>query len=181
MVNKHFFILFLSVFLCVSCVKDLDFNQVEDIELTPTMLAALVNIDIKQSSIVNAIGVENTEFVDVSRFDIFSNSVFEKVERMVVNFDITNPFNRNFTLLLTFYDDNDAVTYQFPLITIPKDVANYEFSHEIIIANSSSILSSKKLNSTIKLLPSMDGTIIDINDNKTFKINSSGIFYFKIN
>ncbi|WP_157578111.1 hypothetical protein, partial [Tenacibaculum ovolyticum] len=80
-------------------MKDLDFNQVEDIELTPTMLAALVNIDIKQSSIVNAIGVENTEFVDVSRFDIFSNSVFEKVERMVVNFDITNPFNRNFTLL----------------------------------------------------------------------------------
>jgi hypothetical protein len=157
MANKHFFILILCVFLFGSCVKDLDFNQAENIELTPTVVAALVNIDIKQTSIVSAIGVENTEFIDESRFDVFSNSVFEKVERMVVDFDITNPFNRSFTLLLTFYDDNSTVTYQFPLITIPKDVANYEFSHEIIIANSSSILSSKKLNSTIKLLPSLDG------------------------
>ncbi|PKH52782.1 hypothetical protein CXF68_19695 [Tenacibaculum sp. Bg11-29] len=181
MANKHVFILILSVFLYSSCVKDLDFKQAENIELTPTMVAALVNIDIKQTSIVNAIGVENTEFVDVSRFDIFSNSVFEKVERMVVHFDITNPFNRNFTLLLTFYDDNSTVTYQFPLITIPDDIVNYKFSHEIIIANSPLILNSKELNSTIQLLPSLDGTIINVNDNKTFKINSSGVFYFKIN
>ena len=181
MVNKHVFIFVFGILLCSSCVKNIDFEQAESIELTPTVVAALVNIDIKQTTIVNTSGIENTEFIDVSRFDVFSNSTFDKVEKMVVNFEIANPFDRSFTLLLLFFDDNDTVTYQFPLISIPENVVNYKFAHEIIIANSPLILGSKNLNTTIRLLPSLDGSIVDINDNKILKITSSGTFYLKLN
>jgi len=181
MINKHVFTFVFSVLLCGSCVKDIDFKQAEKLELTPTIVAALVNINVKQTAIVSVSGIEKDEFIDISRSDVFSNSTFDKVEKVVVNFEITNPFNRRFTLLLFFFDDIDTVTYQFPLITVPENIDNYKFSHEIIIANSPLIVNSKNLNTTIRLLPSLDGSIIDVNDNKTFKINSSGIFYLKIN
>lgn len=181
MMKKHIFLLVISIIIQISCVKDIDFNQVEDLELTPTLVAALVNTKIKQTSMVNSSGVEQTVFKDVSRFDVFSTSTFKKVQKMVVNFEVTNPFNRRFTLLLTFLDDNSVITYQFPLLTAPENVVNHKFSHEIIIANSPSILNSKNLDATIRLLPSSDGSIININEDKTFKFTSSGTFFLKIN
>ena len=180
LMTKHFFFLVFSLFLCVSCIKDIDLKQAENLEFTPTLVAALVNTNIKQTSMVNSLGIEQTEFKDVSRFDVFSTSAFNKVQKMVVNFEVTNPFNRQFTLLLTFFDDNSVITYQFPLLIAPENVINHKFSHEIVIANFPSILNSKNLDTTIRLLPSSDGSIININEDKTFKFISSGTFYLKI-
>jgi hypothetical protein len=180
MTKKYVFFILFSLFLCSSCIKNLDFKQAESLELTPTLVAALVNTNIKQTSMVNSSGVEETEFKDVSRFDVFSTSTFKKVEKIVIDFEVTNPFNRQFTLLLTFFDDNSTITYQFPLLTVTENVVNHKISHEIIIADSPSILNSKNLDTTIQLLPSSDGSIIDINEDKTFKFISSGTFYLKI-
>ncbi len=179
--TRKLFLLLISVVINSSCVKDIDFNQAENLELTPTFIAAMVNTTINQTQIINSSGIEINEFKDISRFDVFSSSAFEKVEKMMLNFEVSNPFDRIFTIALVFFDDNANVTYQFPLITIPENVNNYKFSHEIIIANSPSILRSKNLNTTINLLPSSDGSIININEDKIFKFTSSGTFFLKIN
>ncbi len=180
MMKKNIFLLIIYTTIYSSCVKDVDFNQIEDLKLKPTFVSALANTTLKQTAIINSSGVEINQFKDVSRFDVFSNSVFEKVEKLIVNFEINNQFDRDFTIALTFFDDNATLTYQFPLISVSENVENYKYSHEIIITDSPQILESKNLDVTVNLLPSTDGSIIDINEDKSFTFNSSGTFFLKI-
>lgn len=180
MIKKYFFLIILGFFLCNSCVKDIDFEQTKNVELTPTLTVALINGKIEETSIINSSGVEETEFKDVSILDVFSSSEFQKVKKIIVDFEFINSFDRRFTLLFTFLDDRSFVTYQLPLITVPENAVGYKFSHEIIIENSPLILDSKNLEFTVRLLPSSDGSMIDMDEKNVFKFVSSGTFHLKI-
>lgn len=166
-----------------SCVKELDFNQADQLELTPAYSVSLVNFEVPQTLLINPVtGVEQVSITDKSDFLVFNNSVAqENLDRVVFNIEISNPFDRDFNLTLRLLDENDVETYQ-PIV-LNVEANNTDFKHEevILLANNSDVLNSEQIETTIELTPSNGGSMIDINDPKILTFKSAGTFYFRIN
>ncbi|UTD16475.1 hypothetical protein HER15_13750 [Tenacibaculum mesophilum] len=177
---KHFFILFVLI-THMSCIKDIDFSQAEDIEITPVIVASLVYANLDQTSLVTPTGIEIARIREVSRLEVFNNEGAEDLNKIELNFEINNPFDRNFKLNFNFLDENNAVTYRVTSINIPKNTQTFNFQEVIDVLSNSSILNSTKIELILELLPSSDGTVIDINEPKKFTFKSAGTLYFKIN
>lgn len=178
---KLFKIILLAVLLAfTSCVKDLDFNQVNELELTPSYTTSLVNFSVPQTVFLDPI--TGVEVAKTSSKIIFSaiEKIEEKhkkyLERVTVEFDIENPFDRNFQLDFKFVDKNGSQTYDFPVLDIQPN-STYETPHEINLINHPNLLNSVEAEITITLMP---GTTIDQTIPKVFKFKSAGIFNFRI-
>ncbi|AZJ33828.1 MULTISPECIES: hypothetical protein [Tenacibaculum] len=165
----------------MSCIKDIDFSQAEDIEITPVIVASLVYANLDQTSLVTPTGIEIARIREVSRLEVFNNEGAEDLNKIELNFEINNPFDRNFKLNFNFLDENNAVTYRVTSINIPKNTQAFNFQEVIDVLSNSSILNSTKIELILELLPSSDGTVIDINEPKKFTFKSAGTLYFKIN
>ena len=164
-----------------SCIEELDFDQVEDIKLTPTYTVSLIYSNLPQTFLVSPTGVELEKVSDVTEINIFGNSTADRLTKIDLEFEITNPFDRRFTLDFKFLNGNSVETHTIPTIQVEENVSNFKVREEILLTQNSSILDSKKIEITLKLLPSTDGSIIDINDNKSFIFQSAGTFYFGMN
>lgn len=172
---------FFAIFSFFSCVKDIDFDQADDLELTPTYVASLIFTELDQTSFVTPGGTEITQFRDVTNIEFFNESVSDELEKLVLDFEITNPFDRRFTLDFRFLNDTDTEVYRIPRILINENVTKLQVQEEIVLATNRSILNATKIEITLELLPSSDGSVIDFNEKKTFIFKSAGTFYFRIN
>ena len=172
---------FCTVFFFFSCVKDIDFNQADDLELTPAYVASLIFTELDQTSFVTPVGTEITRITDITNIEIFEGSMINELEKLILDFEITNSFNRKFTLDFRFLDNNNSETYRIPRILINESVNKFQVKEEIVLATNQNILNSKKIEITLELLPSSDGSIIDINEKKTLIFKSAGTFYLRIN
>ncbi|WP_143569771.1 hypothetical protein [Tenacibaculum agarivorans] len=181
--RKLYTMLMLS-FLCVniSCVKDVDFNQADQLVLTPTLDVSLVNSSITQNDLVVG-GVElSTPLRDSSSITLLNSSVArENLERVVLRFEIENEFSRSFRIVFTFFDQSDMATINPIVLNVGANQTNFTQEEEIIIASNSDFLNSTRVEVSLELLPSTDGSVLDANDPRTFTFKSSGTIYFRTN
>lgn len=170
------------VLLFSSCVKGLDFSQAEDLSAKPIIETSLVYFTLNQINffdLVNSVEVV-TPINDTSGFTVFNSKfVQENLIRAELNFEISNQFNREFTVNITFLDDNDIETHKFKSIVVDENNQNFKHIERIHIAGNTQFLSSKKIRVSIALSPSSDGSIIDPNTEQKLEFKSSGIFYLK--
>lgn len=174
------FIVCLTLVFFTSCVKDLDFDQAKNLEISPTFVVSLAYTKLDQTTFVNASGTEITRITDTSNFFVFENSVTKDLVKIDIDFEIDNPFDRKFTLDFKFLDESGIDVYNVRQIAIPENTMNYKFEEEIDLSIDNSILNSKKIEVILELLPSSDGSVININERKVFSFKSAGTFYFKI-
>ncbi|CAM1364106.1 conserved exported hypothetical protein [Tenacibaculum litopenaei] len=173
-------VLIIMAISTVSCVQELDFDQADSIVLKPTFTASLAFTKLDQTSFVNAAGVEVRTITDKTRFELFENSAADEMEKIDIDFEITNPFNRRFTLDFRFLDDADNETYRLNQLAIAENVKDFKHREEILLTPGASIFGSRKIEVTLTLIPSTDGSIININERKIFTFKSAGTFYFNI-
>ncbi len=160
--------------LLASCVKNLDFDQANDLDLTPTFVVSLVNAELQQTFFVSPNGNETYQFKDESTINFFNND--SHVTKIDLNFEFTNPFNRQFLIDFNFLN-NTTVTHSISQISVPANATAFKFTEEIPLTANSPIYNSNKVEVTVTLLPSSDGSIIDINEPKTFIFHSAGTIY----
>ena len=179
-----FKITILSVlFLLSSCVKDIDFNQANDLELTPAVAVSLVKFNLDQNNFID--DTTNSEIIipieDVTEFTALDNKTAqENLVRILFQFEAINTFERDFTIDFTFLDENDVVTHTIPRLVITSNDQDFSQDEEITIINNPAFLNSRKIHVRLTLLPSSNGSTIDPNTAKVFTFKSSGIFYFRI-
>lgn len=175
-------VLFCLIFSVVSCVKDIDFNQANQLELQPTYVASLLTFDLKQTSLFNL--VTNTEIVTIENTYSFSFTrdvnIEKKVQKIVLNFQFNNPFNRNFEVEYLFFDTNNIATYKTLIINVPANSANFKHQEEILISSNPNLLKTEQMHSKIRLLPSTDNSVINVNEAKSFNFKLAGTFYLKV-
>ncbi|CAL2076441.1 hypothetical protein [Tenacibaculum sp. 190524A02b] len=178
---------FLYAFLCCSisllqltCVKDLDFDQAKDLEITPTFKIALAHSSIEQTLFVSPSGAEVPSITDQSNFYAFENSITKDLTKIELDFEVKNPFNRRFVIDFRLLDENGGEAYDIPALEIPENAQKFEHKEVIDVVNNPNVLNTKKIEAVFSLLPSTDGSIIDINVRKVFSFKSAGTFYFKI-
>ncbi|GIZ10095.1 hypothetical protein FUMI01_28210 [Flavobacterium sp. UMI-01] len=94
-----------------SCSSNLDFDQANDLNLTPVFVANLTYFDVPAHEFVTN-GVENTVGVAGLGFDAFRDSFFrENLVRTDLFFELTNTINRAYVIDLFMLNESDQVVY----------------------------------------------------------------------
>jgi len=165
----------------LSCTSNVDFNQVDDIEVNQNFTFSFIYLNANQNNFLNADGTSETNSLSDSRnIDIFKLDYFqENLIEVNFNFEIENTFNRDFELEFTFLNADDAITTNF-MINIPS---NSKLSH-LETYEGLDLLSLKlteKVKITVDLQPSSDASILNRDDETELTIKSSANFIFRAN
>lgn len=119
--KKKLYLLFLFsavLLLFTACVKDTDFNQTDDIVVTPILELDFLFFNVDSESFTDQ-GVNNLVVTDTTYFD-FLNDEFtvDNLTRAEFLFKNTNSFSTQFTTQYQFLDENNVSHYE---ILIPVD------------------------------------------------------------
>lgn len=172
----------LALFLMCSfsCSSDLNFDQANDLKLTPVIEGNLSYFDVPAPSFVADDGSEYNFASDAQNFDVFRDKYFNSyLQRADFHFEITNTIQRAFAASIVLLDANDN-----PLYTINFDVPAYSGTTNIVTkteifqgAKLTILKNSRKMKFLIAMKP---GTALNKNSTGSFKLRSSATVYLEI-
>lgn len=167
--------------LFLSCVDNLDFEQIEDYNAIRVYNLAIIHSFADQSRFVSPSGNEIKKVTDFTRFTLFSDFEYARknVIKTDIDFQLTNQFNRQFTITIDFLRKDNSVAYSFKPVVVRKKTNNVNYKETIEIAKYPSILKSVKIKITLELLPSEDGSVIDTTIPKKIELKSKATVYIK--
>jgi len=171
--------LILFCFLVItSCVKNLDFSQIEEYSISPEYTVSLTYFTILPFQFFNKAGVQEAEKSDITDFRVFENSnVRDKLVKLHFYVEIKNEFDRDLTLQISFLDDNMNVTHRFNDLKVIANNLNYQFDETIDVSANPNIKSTTKVRVVV-----IDNSAKPLNDSaKTeFEFKSSVNIYMNV-
>lgn len=166
--------------LCISCTEPVDFNQVNDFEISPVIESSLIFLD----EPANRFSDNDTELIIIQDFvqvDFFNNNfIVDNLIRAEFVFETTNSINRTFQVQVDFLDSNNQIQHTLTFFTAASAnntnvVSNYT---EVFQDNTLAALkNTTRLVFTLNLLP---GTPINQNTTGRISVKSKAVFYFNI-
>lgn len=175
LLKKYCFVLCL-----MSCTEAIDFEQAEDIELSPIQEASLIFFDAPASEFfIGGMEVsEASDFIDINVFK--GNFIQENLVKSEFVFEITNSINRSYRVQVDFLNALGQIehTILFSSDASPNNTAVFTKFTEVFDGNSLIELKrTVRLNFTLTMLPG-----VAINDSTLGRINlqSKGVFHFNI-
>ncbi|MES2238658.1 MAG: hypothetical protein V4497_00210 [Bacteroidota bacterium] len=170
----------LFIVSCFSCTSDLDFNQANDLKLTPVVVGNLSYFDVPATDFVAADGSEYNMAFDVENFDVFRDKYFNSyLQKASFYFEITNTINRAFKAQIVLLDANKQVLY-----TIPFDVPAYSGTESIVTktvlfegANLALLKRSRNMGFSLQM---QAGPALNSTSTGSFKFRSSATVYLSI-
>lgn len=170
---------FLVLFFAMSCSSDLDFDQVNDLQLQPVVVANLSSFDVAAGQFVNN-GTEQAVSIDTPDVGVFNDSFFrDNLSKADLFFEVNNTINRAFILRLVFLD-----TANTPLTTIQMDIPAYAgttnqttLTQTFQGTNLDLLKQTKKIAFVVTLLPGPPLTSTSVGN---LKLRSSVTAYFDI-
>ncbi|TDD98728.1 hypothetical protein [Flavobacterium cellulosilyticum] len=173
--NKFLGIIALA-FFTFSCSSELDFNQINNIETKPVIVANLASFDIQANQFVKG-GIEQIQTGDLINFEVFNDSFFKtNLKRVDFYFEFNNTINRAYTINLYFLDDKNSIVY-----SIPFDVPAYSGVQNVVTktevfqgANLDLLKKTAKIAFTVTMHP---GPLLNENSLGNLKLRSSATIY----
>lgn len=147
----NFIAVFLAFALLLSCSDKQDFDQLDDLQLTPTYETSVFYVKAQESIINRISGI--SFFSQDFNFDAFAEPVFaNRVLSGVLTYELENTTSKPIEIVLEFLDENDNVldtevfrTDAAPTATLTRNVAYGPSGKNLeIIRNTSKI----RLNAT---------------------------------
>ena len=139
----------------VSCIKNVDFDQANDITITPVVKSTLIHFDITESNF------NTTNYkTDISEFQIFENGVAQhNTVKMDFLFDMENTFNKDINILYQFLDENLNIVGSINLVsehsTDKIETVTFENNDLNDLLNTKSIQVTISISDTVNLTPEM--------------------------
>ena len=161
----------------MSCSSDLDFDQVNDLELKPVVVANLASFEIQANQFVIG-GVEQPLAGDIMNFKVFNDVDFtNNLRRMDLFFEFNNTINRTYNINLYLLDTNDNRLY-----TIPFVVPAYSGSPNMVtmteIFENAKLDILKKTEKIAFVIAMMPGPPLTDSSLGSLKMRSSATIYF---
>ena len=188
MKNRFFFnntiALIIVLGVCLSCIKDTDFNQTDTLAITPILEVNLVNAQEPAASFVDSSGAELPSISDQVIFDVFNSdfSVDNLIKAELV-FGITNSINKAFQIKMDFYDSADALQHTFSIDIDNSPTNTPLFTEHIEVFENMNLLalkSTRKLEITITMISNPTGVVLTPDSEGSILLVSKGVFYLKI-
>lgn len=172
-------ILFFIFLFFASCLNNVSFDDT-DLNAKPVINMPLVYFAVNQEDFFdNAQNIEINSISDTSDFTLFDdNRVRTNLERVDLNLEVDNEFNRDFDLLVEFLDDSNNVVFQFNTFTIRAGENDKQFAQRVDVAGNTSILLAKQVRITVNLRTS--STVLDPTVPRELDFKSFGVFYLSL-
>jgi hypothetical protein len=179
------FIAICLVFCLTACIKDVDFQQAEDLSISPTLELSIIHFEEPAGTFVDDNGVELIAVTDSVYVDIFSDEfVVDNLIKADFQFEATNTINRAYRADVEFYNDDFEMQHNFSF-SVPASPNNQEIVVEYVEVFEGPELEALKATTnlvlTFTLLPSNDGSILQDSSPGNLKLRSRASFYLEIN
>lgn len=173
-------ICFIFLIACsFSCSSDLDFDQANDLKVSPVIVGNLIYFDIPVVDFPNDHGLGFSFAFKPQNFDIFRDKYLNKyLQEADFYFEVDNTINREFTVEMELLDENNQNLY-----SIYFDVPAYNGINEITTkkevfkgANLRLLKRTRNMGVNITAKPSS----ISNSTTGSFKLRSSATLYLTI-
>lgn len=167
-----------------SCVKDVDFEQADNLSVTPVLEASLIFFEEAAPRFSTTTSGENVTIIDSTDVTIFNDDfVVDNLTRAEFLFETTNSIDRTFTTEIEFLDENDELLYLVEFI-VPASEDNEPQTtiHEEIFIDETLI----DLKTTTQLVLSLtmqetpDDIPLDNDSIGLINIQSKGTFFINL-
>ena len=175
-----FYLLTAFAFVSIlSCIEEQNFNQYDDLNITPTFEASILYLEVPERTINLVTGL-NT-YSQNFNFDAFAEDIFsERVLEGVLTYEVANTTSKPLQIEIQFLDEAGTVldTERFqldpePTATLQREIAYGPAGRSIdIIINTSSI--------TLTATNLGDNTSTSSQSNPMVTLKSSGKFMVRI-
>jgi hypothetical protein len=129
-----------------SCVDNLDFSQIEEYSLTPEYTVSLTYFTVLPFQFFNQAGIQESVKSDITDFRVFENSYTrDHLVKVDFNVEIKNEFDRDFTLQITFLDNNMNVTHRFNEINVNANNLNYKFDETVEVSTNPNVKNTSRV------------------------------------
>lgn len=159
-----------------ACTKDVDFNQINDLEVTPALEASLVFFDEPANRFLEN-GNEVSITQDFIIIDFFNNGFIEdNLVKAEFVFETENSIDRRFDLQIDFLDSSGQQQYSFSITQQPLSNNSY-----IEVFEDDALDALKRTTVIIFTLRLSSGsTPITETTQESIKLKSKAVFYFNI-
>lgn len=171
--------LFCFLLLLSSCVKNLDFNQVDQLELTPVYEFSPLFATFKEKDFVDEdTGAELISISDEGDITIFEESYFrDNVQQVIINYELDNKISRGFELNFDFLDNQRNVVFNENTGFVPANTSGFKKAFTINVNSNSPILNTKKLRFRFSI---GNGLPLDPTSEKELKLKTAITIKLKI-
>ncbi|MGA9638568.1 hypothetical protein [Flavobacterium sp.] len=176
---KKIFTIFLMMIFTMSCTSNLNFDQANDLKLTPTVKANLTYFDVPAHEFVTN-GVETNRAFAAQNFDVFRDSFFRKsLLQTDFFFEITNTINRIYSIDLVLINEVDQIMYVINFVVpastgTPIVVTKSEIFKDVTL---DLLKQTDKMGFRLLMAP---GPLLTENSPGSLKLRSSATVYMEI-
>lgn len=160
-----------------SCADNLDFNQIDDYNITPEITSSLVYFALLPTQFFDSTGtVPISEISDVSVIKVFDNDfIRSKLVKADFNIEIKNEFDRDFTVQVDLLNENNSITHRFNELQIEANNLTFTDLQTVIVSANINVKNTRKIRITIKI----ENSTIPLNkdDTREFEFKSSATIY----
>ena len=166
--------------LCLSCTEPVDFDQINDVEITPVVASSLIFFD--EAAPVFFDGVNQVITIkDQLQIDFFNDAfIVDNLVKSEFVFEISNTINRGFNMRIDFLDEANNLQH-ITTISVPASLNNQNVKTNYTEVFQGTTLTALKNTSilvfTLNMLP---GTPINQNTLGRISVKSKAVFYLKI-
>jgi len=162
----------------MGCTKEVDFNQVNDFEVSPVLESSMFFFDASAADFFVG-GTEVSIVQDFIFLDIFNSSLINNnLIKSEFVLETINSINRAYSLRIDFVNNANQLQHSFT-VTAPSSSLNSDLitNHTEVFegATLAALKRTTKLVFTLSMLP---GPPIDENTLGRIHLESKGVFYF---
>lgn len=175
-ISKYKILILALNLIFFACTKDVDFNQINDLEISPVIESSLVFFDEPANRFLeneNEVLITQ-DFIMVDFFD--DEFVVDNLVRTDLVFETENSINRRFDLQIDFFDNSGQLQHSFSITQEPLSNNNYTevFEDDALDAlkNTTVIVFTLRLSS--------GNPAINETTPGSIKLKSKAVFYFNI-
>ena len=173
----------LLLFVITSCVKDVDFEQAEDLSISPIVESSLIFFNFPASEFSEPTGTAIVTVSDDLELDVFNEEfIRDNLIRAEFFFEVTNSIDRNFRADVILYDENNQVVHTFNIDTTPNGNTEVVTTHTEVFEDTSleQLKNTVRLELILNMFPSPTGIPLDQNSQGTIKMRSKATLFFQI-
>lgn len=165
--------------LSMSCTKDVDFNQIDDLEINPVLESSIIYFNAPATNFYNNGEISVSQ--DFVLLDIFNNKLtVDDLTKAAFTFESINSINRAFQLDIDFIDSNDDTQYSIMLLA-PQSINNQDIiTEQLVVFEDDDLVALKRTVKLVFTITLQSGEPIDDNTLGDITLKSKGLFYFTI-
>ncbi|MBP2830961.1 hypothetical protein J8281_02075 [Aquimarina sp. U1-2] len=174
----------IGFFACiVACVKDVDFDQIEDVVLTPVYEVDFIysKFDTSQfidSSIPPTVTLPEVVISDTLNYDLLGTDfVVENLEQVILSFEFRNTIEREFTFSFGFLNDsNQRIGSSYTVVASAGEGSNTDpvLTSEVILLDKSDITT---LSAATKLITEIRVQNVNVSLSGVLELKSKGTYF----